>query len=158
MRLHDLKPNPGAKHRRKRLGCGESSGHGKTSGKGHKGQKARSGGSIRPGFEGGQMPIFRRLPKRGFSNVAFRQVFGIVNIDELEKRFEEGAAINEKLLRGAGLVRGKLDGIKVLGRGEITKAFHVEADAISASAKEKIEKAGGSVTLTARAGQAEVAK
>lgn len=158
MRLHDLKPNPGAKHRRKRLGCGESSGHGKTSGKGHKGQKARSGGSIRPGFEGGQMPIFRRLPKRGFSNVAFRQVFGIVNIDELEKRFEGGAAINEKLLRGAGLVRGKLDGIKVLGRGEITKAFHVEADAISASAKEKIEKAGGSVTLTARAGQAEVAK
>lgn len=147
MRLHDLKPNPGAKHRRKRLGCGESSGHGKTSGKGHKGQKARSGGSIRPGFEGGQMPLFRRLPKRGFSNAAFRATFGVVNLDELEKRFDTGTAINEKLLRGAGLVRGKLDGIKILGRGEITKAFHVEADAISASAKEKIEKAGGSVTL-----------
>jgi large subunit ribosomal protein L15 len=150
MRLHDLKPNPGAKHRRKRLGCGESSGHGKTSGKGHKGQKARSGGSIRPGFEGGQMPLFRRLPKRGFSNVRFRATFGIVNLDELEKRFDNGIAINEKLLRGAGLVRGRLDGIKVLGRGELTKAFHVEADAISASAREKIEKAGGSVTLTAK--------
>ncbi len=150
MRLHDLKPNTGAKHRRKRLGCGESSGHGKTSGKGHKGQKARSGGSIRPGFEGGQMPLFRRLPKRGFNNAAFKTVFGIVNLDDLEKRFESGAAINEKLLRGAGLVRGKLDGIKVLGRGELTKAFHVEADAISASAKEKIEKLGGSVTMSTK--------
>jgi large subunit ribosomal protein L15 len=150
MRLHDLKPNPGAKHRRKRLGCGESSGHGKTSGKGHKGQKARSGGSIRPGFEGGQMPLFRRLPKRGFSNAAFKTVYGIVNLDELEKRFDAGAAINEKLLRGAGLVRGKLDGIKILGRGEITKAFHIEADAISTAAKEKIEKAGGSVTLSSK--------
>lgn len=150
MRLHDLKPNTGAKHRRKRLGCGESSGHGKTSGKGHKGQKARSGGSIRPGFEGGQMPLFRRLPKRGFNNAAFKTVFGIVNLDDLEKRFESGAAINEKLLRGAGLVRGKLDGIKVLGRGELTKAFHVEADAISSSAKEKIEKLGGTVTISVK--------
>jgi large subunit ribosomal protein L15 len=150
MRLHDLKPNTGAKHRRKRLGCGESSGHGKTSGKGHKGQKARSGGSIRPGFEGGQMPIYRRLPKRGFSNAAFKTVYGVVNLDDLEKRFDAGTAINEKLLRGAGLVRGKLDGIKVLGRGEITKAFHVEADAISAAAKEKIEKLGGSVTLSSK--------
>jgi large subunit ribosomal protein L15 len=151
MRLHDLKPNPGSKHRRKRLGCGESSGHGKTSGKGHKGQKARSGGSIRPSFEGGQMPLFRRLPKRGFNNAAFKKVFGVVNLDDLEKRFEGGVAIDEKLLRGAGLVRGKLDGIKILGRGEITKAFHVEADAISAAAKEKIEKAGGSVTLSSKA-------
>jgi len=150
MRLHDLKPNSGAKHRRKRLGCGESSGHGKTSGKGHKGQKARSGGSIRPSFEGGQMPLFRRLPKRGFNNAAFKINYGIVNLDDLEKRFEGGAAINEKLLRGAGLVRGKLDGIKVLGRGELTKVFHIEADAITTSAKEKIEKAGGSVTLSAK--------
>lgn len=149
MRLHDLKPNPGAKHRRKRLGCGESSGHGKTSGKGHKGQKARSGGSIRPSFEGGQMPLFRRMPKRGFSNAAFAKVFGVVNLDDLEKRFDDGAAINEKLLRGSGLVRGRIDGIKLLGRGELTKAFHVEVDAISASAKEKVEKAGGSVTLSA---------
>jgi large subunit ribosomal protein L15 len=158
MRLHDLKPNPGAKHRRKRLGCGESSGHGKTSGKGHKGQKARSGGSIRPGFEGGQMPIFRRLPKRGFSNKAFRAVYGIVNLDDLEKRFDTGTAVNEKLLRGAGLVRGKLDGIKILGRGEITKAFHIEADAVSASAKSKIEKAGGSVILSKPAQTAPPAK
>jgi large subunit ribosomal protein L15 len=150
MRLHDLKPNPGAKHRRKRLGSGESSGHGKTSGKGHKGQKARSGGSIRPGFEGGQMPLLRRLPKRGFNNVAFKTVYGIVNLDDLEKRFEDGAAINEKLLRGAGLVRGSLDGIKVLGRGEVNKKFHLEVDSISASAREKIEQAGGTIMITSR--------
>lgn len=148
MRLHDLKPNPGAKHRRKRLGAGESSGRGKTSGKGHKGQKARSGGSIRPGFEGGQMPIYRQLPKRGFSNAKFKTVYGVVNLDDLEKRFEDGAAINEKLLRGAGVIRGALDGVKVLGRGEVKKKFHLEVDSISASAKEKIEKAGGTVTLS----------
>ena len=155
MRLHELKPNPGAKHRRKRLGCGESSGHGKTSGKGHKGQKARSGGSIRPGFEGGQMPLHRRLPKRGFSNAATKTVYGIVNLDDMEKRFEDGTAINEKLLRGAGLVRGPLDGIKILGRGELTKKFHLEVDNVSASAREKIEKAGGTIVLAgAKAGRA----
>jgi large subunit ribosomal protein L15 len=148
MRLHDLKPNPGAKHRRKRVGCGESSGHGKTSGKGHKGQKARSGGSIRPGFEGGQMPLYRQLAKRGFNNAAFKTVYGVVNIDDLEKSFEDGSAINEKLLRGAGFVRGNLDGIKILGRGEVTKKFHLEVEAITASAREKIEKAGGTVTLS----------
>jgi large subunit ribosomal protein L15 len=147
MRLHDLKPNPGAKHRRKRLGIGESSGHGKTSGKGHKGQKARSGGGVRPGFEGGQMPLHRRLPKRGFNNAAFKTVYGIVNLDDLEKRFEDGAAINEELLRGAGLVRGSLDGIKILGRGQVRKKFHLEVDRISVSAREKIEKAGGTVTV-----------
>ncbi|CAN5680553.1 50S ribosomal protein L15 [soil metagenome] len=151
MRLHDLKPNPGAKHRRKRLGIGESSGHGKTSGKGHKGQKARSGGGTRPGFEGGQMPLYRRLPKRGFNNAAFKTVYGIVNLDDLEKRFDDGAAINEKLLRGAGVIRGTLDGVKVLGRGEVNKKFHLEVDSISTSAKEKIEKAGGSVTLIQKA-------
>lgn len=150
MRLHTLKPNIGAKHRRKRLGCGESSGHGKTSGKGHKGQKARSGGSIRPGFEGGQMPIYRQLAKRGFNHAAFKTVYGIVNLDTLEKRFEDGAAINEKLLRGAGVIRGVLDGVKVLGRGEVKKKFHLEVDCISASAREKIEKAGGTITLTAK--------
>jgi len=150
MRLHTLKPNKGAKHRRKRLGIGESSGHGKTSGKGHKGQKARSGGSLRPTFEGGQMPLFRQMPKRGFNNAEFKTVYGIVNLDDLEKRFDNGAAVNERLLRAEGLVRGKLDGIKVLGRGELTKAFHIETDAISASAKEKIEKLGGSVTLSAK--------
>ncbi|HET7239486.1 MAG TPA: 50S ribosomal protein L15 [Terrimicrobiaceae bacterium] len=147
MRLHDLKPNPGAKHRRKRLGSGESSGHGKTSGKGHKGQKARSGGSIRPGFEGGQMPLHRRLPKRGFNNAAFKAVYGIVNLDDLERRFDDGAAINEKLLRGAGLIRGTLDGVKVLGRGELSKKFHLEVDRISASARKKIEQAGGTIVM-----------
>jgi large subunit ribosomal protein L15 len=150
MRLHNLKPNAGARHRRKRLGSGESSGHGKTSGKGHKGQKARSGGSIRPGFEGGQMPLHRRLPKRGFNNAAFKTVYGIVNVDDLEKRFEDGAAINEKLLRGAGLVRGRLDGVKVLGRGEVSKKFHLEVDSISASARKKIEEAGGTIVTTGR--------
>ncbi len=147
MRLHDLKPRPGAKHRRRRLGAGESSGRGKTSGKGHKGQKARSGGSIRPGFEGGQMPLIRRLPKRGFSNTKFKEVVGIVNVDDLEKRFEDGAVINEALLRERGLIRGRLDAIKLLGRGETTKRFTVEVDRASASAKEKIEKAGGAVAL-----------
>ena len=158
MRLHDLKPNPGAKHRRKRLGIGESSGHGKTSGKGHKGQKARSGGSISPGFEGGQMPLHRRLPKRGFNNAAFKTVYGIVNLDDLEKRFEDGAAINEKLLRGAGLVRGSLDGVKVLGRGGVNKKFHLEVDSISASAREKIEKAGGTIVMTSRKSDARTRK
>jgi large subunit ribosomal protein L15 len=155
MRLHDLKPNAGAKHRRKRLGSGESSGHGKTSGKGHKGQKARSGGSIRPGFEGGQMPLHRRLPKRGFNNAEFKTVYGIVNLDDLERRFDDGAAINEKLLRGAGLVRGSLDGVKILGRGKISKKFHLEVDSISASARKKIEQAGGSIVMTGRNSRAE---
>ena len=155
MRLHDLKPNAGAKHRRKRLGSGESSGHGKTSGKGHKGQKARSGGTIRPGFEGGQMPLHRRLPKRGFNNAAFKTVYGIVNLDDLEKRFDDGAAINEKLLRGAGLVRGSLSGVKVLGRGAISKKFHLDVDGISASARKKIEQAGGSIVMTSRNSRAE---
>jgi large subunit ribosomal protein L15 len=155
MRLHDLKPNAGAKHRRKRLGSGESSGHGKTSGKGHKGQKARSGGTIRPGFEGGQMPLHRRLPKRGFNNAAFKTVYGIVNLDDLEKRFDDGAAINEKLLRGAGLVRGSLNGVKVLGRGEISKKFHLEVDSISTSARKKIEEAGGTIVMTGRTSRAE---
>ncbi|MFV0417060.1 MAG: 50S ribosomal protein L15 [Chthoniobacterales bacterium] len=150
MRLHDLKPRPGAKHRRKRLGSGESSGRGKTSGKGHKGQKARSGGSIRPTFEGGQMPLFRRLPKRGFSNADFRRNLGIVNLDTLEARFDKGASITEADLREKGLVRGPLDGIKILGRGEVTKSFTVEADFFTASAKEKIEKAGGTVVVRER--------
>ena len=147
MRLHDLKPNPGAKKRRKRLGIGESSGKGKTSGKGHKGQKARSGGSIRPGFEGGQMPLIRRLPKRGFNNKNFKTVFGIVNLDDLEKRFEAGTSVTEVVLREAGLIRGKIDGLKILGRGEITKSLTLEVDVITDSAREKVEKAGGSVSI-----------
>lgn len=147
MRLHDLKPNPGAKHRRKRLGIGESSGKGKTSGKGHKGQKARSGGSIRPGFEGGQMPIFRRLPKRGFNNAQFKTVYGVVNLDSLEKSFSAGDSVNEETLRQAGLVNGNFDGVKILGRGELSKALTITVDEVSASAREKIEKAGGTISL-----------
>lgn len=147
MNLHNLKPNPGAKHRRKRLGCGESSGLGKTSGKGHKGQKARSGGGVRPGFEGGQMPLARRLPKRGFSNYQFRDSVAIVNVSQLEYYFEADAEVNEASLRQVGLVKGQCDKVKVLGQGEISKALKVKVDLASASAKEKIEKAGGSLEL-----------
>jgi large subunit ribosomal protein L15 len=147
MRLHTIKPNPGAKHRRKRLGIGESSGKGKTSGKGHKGQKARSGGSIRPGFEGGQMPIYRRLPKRGFTNAPFKTVYGVVNLDSLEKNFSPGETVNEESLRKIGLVKGRFDGVKVLGRGEVTKALTIEVDEISETARLKIEKAGGKVLI-----------
>lgn len=149
MQLHELKPRPGAKHRVKRLGCGESSGHGKTSGKGHKGQKARSGGSIRLGFEGGQMPLIRRLPKRGFNNTAFKTKYALVNLADLETLQVDGT-INEATLREHGLVRGRFDGIKVLGNGSLTKKVSVEADHISGSAREKIEAAGGSVTLRDR--------
>src|SRR6478736_8920113 len=120
IRLHNMRTRPGSKHRVKRLGCGESSGHGKTSGKGHKGQKARSGGSIRLGFEGGQMPLIRRLPKRGFNNAAFKTIYALVNLGDLEQ-FEEGVEVTEQLLRQKGLINGKFDGLKILGRGELTK-------------------------------------
>lgn len=146
MRLHSLRPRPGSRHRVKRLGCGESSGHGKTSGKGNKGQKARSGGSIRLGFEGGQMPLIRRLPKRGFNNAAFHKRYAIVNLDDLNA-FEAGATVNEQLLRESKLVRGHFVGIKILGDGELKHGLQVEADKISAAAREKIEKAGGTITL-----------
>src|SRR5207302_1001399 len=146
MRLHNLRPRPGSRHRTKRLGCGESSGHGKTSGKGHKGQKARSGGSIRLGFEGGQMPLIRRLPKRGFNNAAFHKNYAIVNLSDLAS-FKEGTVINEQLLREKKLLRGNGAGLKILGDGELKHALTIEADKISGSAREKIEKAGGSVTL-----------
>jgi large subunit ribosomal protein L15 len=148
IRLHNSKPRPGARHRVKRLGCGESSGHGKTSGKGHKGQKARSGGSIRLGFEGGQMPLIRRIPKRGFNNTAFKITYAPVNLADLEVLFESGA-IDEKGLREKGLVNGTWDGVKILGGGEITKKFSLKVNAISASAREKLEKAGGSIELIA---------
>lgn len=144
LRLHNLRPRPGARHRVKRLGCGESSGHGKTSGKGTKGQKARSGGSIRLGFEGGQMPLIRRLPKRGFNNAAFHKRYAIVNLSDLN-RFETGTTVNEQLLRESKLVRGDFDGIKILGDGELKHALTIEADKVSGSAREKIEKAGGTI-------------
>jgi len=156
MRLHNLRPRPGSRHRVKRLGCGESSGHGKTSGKGTKGQKARSGGSIRLGFEGGQMPLIRRLPKRGFNNAAFHQRYAIVNLDDLNA-FEAGTAVNEQLLRDSKLVRGDFVGIKVLGDGELKHSLKVEADKVSAAAREKIEKAGGTITLREKAGRPDAA-
>jgi len=146
MNLNTLKPNHGAKHRVKRLGCGESSGHGKTSGKGHKGQKARSGGSIRLGFEGGQMPLIRRIPKRGFNNKNFKTVYAVVNLADLNN-FDAGTEIGEQQLRDAGLIRGDFDGIKILGTGELTKKLSISATKASASAREKIEKAGGTLTL-----------
>jgi large subunit ribosomal protein L15 len=146
LRLHNLRPRPGSRHRVKRLGCGESSGHGKTSGKGTKGQKARSGGSIRLGFEGGQMPLIRRLPKRGFNNAAFHKRYAIVNVSDLNA-FETGTVVNEQLLRESNLVRGHFAGIKILGEGELKNSLQVQADKVSTTAREKIEKAGGSVTL-----------
>lgn len=145
MKLHDLKPAPGSKHRRRRVGRGESSGLGRTSGKGNKGQKARAGASIRPGFEGGQMPLARRLPKKGFSNDQFKDQYAVVNVSSLEAKFSDGDEVNEESLRSAGLVKGRWDGIKILGNGELTHKLSVSADKISATAREKIEKAGGSI-------------
>lgn len=149
MRLHDLKPRPGAKHRRKRLGQGESSGRGKTSGRGGKGQTARSGSSIRIGFEGGQMPLIRRIPKRGFNNTRFGTRYIPVNVGELDA-FENGASVNEAALRAAGLANGPGDGIKILGNGELTKQLNVSVSAFSASAKAKIEGKGGKCEVASR--------
>ena len=153
MRLHTVKPNPGAKHRRKRLGQGESSGHGKTSGRGGKGQSARSGSSIRPGFEGGQMPLFRRIPKRGFSNAMHGIRYIPVNLSDLDQ-FEEGARVDETALRHAGLANGKGDGVKILGTGELTKKLNEIASAFSAAARQKIEAKGGTCEVAARAPKA----
>jgi large subunit ribosomal protein L15 len=148
MRLHDLKPRPGAKHRRKRLGQGESSGHGKTSGRGGKGQTARSGSSIRIGFEGGQMPLIRRIPKRGFNNARHGTRYVPVNLETLN-RFDDGARVDEAALRSVGLANGRSDGVKILGDGELTKKLTVTAHAFSASAKAKIEAKGGTCELIA---------
>jgi large subunit ribosomal protein L15 len=153
MRLHDLKPNPGAKHRRKRLGQGESSGHGKTSGRGGKGQSARSGSSIRIGFEGGQMPLIRRIPKRGFNNARHATRYVPVNLSDLNQ-FEDGARVDELALRSVGLANGKSDGIKILGNGELTRKLTVVASAFSASARQKIEAKGGACEIPAKAGPA----
>jgi len=146
IRLHNMRTRPGSRHRVKRLGSGESSGHGKTSGKGHKGQKARSGGSLRLGFEGGQMPLIRRLPKRGFNNAAFHKNYAIVNLSDLSA-FKEGTLVNEQLLRESNLIRGHGAGLKILGGGELKHGLTIETDKISASAREKIEKAGGTVKM-----------
>ncbi len=146
MRLHSLQPRPGAKHRRKRLGAGESSGHGKTSGRGGKGQSARSGSSIRIGFEGGQMPLIRRLPKRGFNNNRFKTRYRPVNLSDLN-RFDDGSVVDETIFRQAGLANGAFDGIKVLGTGELTRKLTVKAAAFSTAAKAAIEKLGGTVEV-----------
>jgi large subunit ribosomal protein L15 len=142
MRLHDLKPRPGAKHRRKRLGQGESSGHGKTSGRGGKGQTARSGSSVRIGFEGGQMPLIRRIPKRGFNNARHTVEYIPVNLEVLN-RFDEGARVDEATLRELGLANGRVARIKILGSGELSRKLTVSAHAFSASARAKIEAKGG---------------
>jgi large subunit ribosomal protein L15 len=148
MRLHDLKPRPGAKHRRKRLGQGEATGHGKTSGRGGKGQTARSGSSIRIGFEGGQMPLIRRIPKRGFNNARHATRYLPVNLEALN-RFEDGSRVDETALRNAGLANGRAAGIKILGDGELTRKLTVSAHGFSASAKAKIEAKGGTCELVA---------
>jgi large subunit ribosomal protein L15 len=147
MRLHDLKPRPGAKHRTKRLGQGESSGHGKSSGRGGKGQTARSGSSIRIGFEGGQMPLIRRLPKRGFNNARHTVRYLPVNLEALNE-FEDGARVDEQAMRNAGLANGRADGVKILGTGKLTKKLTVSAHAFSASARAQIESLGGACEVS----------
>ena len=142
MKLHELSPNPGSVKVRKRVGRGAGSGLGKTSGKGHKGQNARSGGGVRVGFEGGQLPLFRRLSKRGFNNYEFWTVYATVKVSDLN-RFEDGTTVTPELLIETGLVKKELDGIKVLGNGELTKKLTVKANKFSDSAKTKIENIGG---------------
>ncbi len=147
MKLHELKNTPGAVHRKKRVGCGEGSGHGKTSTRGGKGQSARSGSSIRPGFEGGQMPLYRKLPHRGFNNYEFRTEIAILNVGDLALLDATVTEANAVTLAAAGLIRGGEKTVKILGDGEITRALKVTAARFSASAKAKIEQAGGSAVV-----------
>lgn len=143
MKLHELKNVKGAIHRKKRVGCGEGGGHGKTSGRGGKGQTARSGGSIRPGFEGGQMPLYRKLPHRGFNNYNFRVEYPVINVGDLASLDASVSEVNAEVLASAGLIRGGVTTVKILGNGEITRALKVTAAKFSESAKAKIEQAGG---------------
>jgi large subunit ribosomal protein L15 len=143
MRLHELSNTNGAVHRRKRVGCGEGGGHGKTSGRGGKGQTARSGGSVRPGFEGGQMPLYRKLPHRGFNNYNFRTQYAVVNLGDLARLGDDVSEVNSTVLAEAGLIRRGSGLVKVLGDGEVSRALKITANKFSASAKAKIEKAGG---------------
>ena len=142
MKLHELSPAAGSVTPAWRKGRGTGSGNGKTAGKGHKGQNARSGGGVRPGFEGGQIPMYRRIPKHGFSNFLFKKDYAIINVEQLDK-YEDGAVISLETLINDGVVRKELNGLKVLGNGNITKKLTVQATVFSASAKEKIEAAGG---------------
>jgi len=143
MKLHELKNVPGAVHRKKRVGCGEGGGHGKTSGRGGKGQTARSGGSIRPGFEGGQMPLYRKMPRRGFNQAAFRTELAIVNLGDLAALDESIAEVNAEVLVKHGLIRAGESRVKVLGNGDVSRALKITATKFSESAKAKIEQAGG---------------
>jgi large subunit ribosomal protein L15 len=143
MKLHELKNVPGAIHRKKRVGCGEGGGHGKTSGRGGKGQSARSGSSIRPGFEGGQMPLYRKLPHRGFNNYEFRTEIAVINVKDLAGLDEKVTKVDAVALAAAGLIRSGETTVKILGDGELTRALEVTAARFSDSAKAKIEKAGG---------------
>ena len=142
MKLHELSPNEGSVKENFRRGRGAGSGNGKTAGKGHKGQNARSGGGVRPGFQGGQLPLYRKLPKRGFHN-KFGVTYAVVNVDDLDKKFEDGATVDAEALLESGIISKVCDGIKVLGRGEITKKLTVKAAVFSETAKGKIEAAGG---------------
>ena len=147
MRLHTLVNVKGAVHRKKRVGCGEGSGHGKTSGVGGKGQKGRSGGSIRPGFEGGQMPLYRKLPHRGFNNYEFRTSYAVVNVGDLAALDAKISEVNAEVLAKAGIIRADVKMLKVLGDGEISRALKVTAQKFTGSAKAKLEKAGGSAIV-----------
>ena len=142
MKLHTMYAQAGATKTRKRVGRGTGSGLGKTSGKGHKGQNARSGGGVRPGFEGGQLPLFRRLPKRGFSNAMFKTTYAVLNLDDLNK-FEENTEITPQLLKEMGILKNQLNGVKILGNGTLEKKLTVKANQFSKKAKEEIEKLGG---------------
>ncbi len=143
MKLHELTPAAGSTKEHFRVGRGHGSGNGKTAGKGHKGQNARSGGGVRPGFEGGQMPLHRRLPKRGFNNYNFATKYAIVNLSDLQNKFEDGAVVDTDALLASGLINKQYDGVKILGNGEISKKLTVKAAKFSETAKEKIEAAGG---------------
>ncbi|AKC83462.1 50S ribosomal protein L15 [Verrucomicrobia bacterium IMCC26134] len=147
MKLHELKNVEGAIHRKKRVGCGEGGGHGKTSGRGGKGQTARSGSSIRPGFEGGQMPLYRKLPHRGFNQASFRVELPVINVGDFARLAVDVTEINASVLAAAGLIRGRVTTVKVLGEGEITRAFKVTAAKFTESAKAKIEAAGGQAII-----------
>lgn len=146
MKLNELKPVDGAKHAKKRVGRGIGSGTGKTAGRGTKGQNARSGGGVRPGYEGGQTPLFKRLPKRGFTNIHAHE-YAIVNLEDLNSKFEAGSVVDLEALKKVGLVKKEYEGVKVLGNGELDKALTVKAKKFSKSAVEKISKAGGTVEV-----------
>ena len=146
MKLHELEKNIGATHRAKRKGLGRGSGNGKTSGRGQKGQNSRSGGGVRANFEGGQIPLYRRLPKRGFTNAKFKTTYAVINVSDL-KRFEDGTVVTPALLKETGLLKNQLDGVKVLGNGTLEKKLTIQANKFSKEAMEKINKAGSKIEV-----------